>query len=189
MGERIDPEHVMVRRATIQDVSEIVRMLADDKLGRHRERYADPLPEAYYRAFQRIEADPSAELVVAEVNGAVVGTLHLSFLTYLTHEGGTRAQIEAVRVDRLYRGRGLGEYLIRWAIERARAQGCNLVQLTTNAARADAHRFYERLGFVGSHVGMKLDLLVRSGQADGVRERVGLDRKLGSQQHVEDDET
>jgi GNAT superfamily N-acetyltransferase len=147
-----------VRRATRADLPAIVRLLFDDPLGRTREEYRDPLPEGYVRAFERIDADPRVELVVVELDGAIVGTLQLMFLPHLTRGGGTRAQVEAVRIDGRYRNRGLGGELMRWAIERARAEGCGLMQLTTNVARADAHRFYKRLGFVPSHVGMKLDL-------------------------------
>lgn len=147
-----------IRRATRADVPAIVRMLADDPLGQTRERFADPLPDSYYVAFAAIDADPRHELVVIEAAGAVVGTLHLTLLPYLTHQGGMRAQIEAVRVARHARSHGIGQILFEWAIARAREAGCHLVQLTTNASRGDAHRFYERLGFVGSHVGMKLDL-------------------------------
>lgn len=158
MSDPIKPEGVRVRPATRYDLPEIIRMLADDQLGQHRERYIDSLPQPYYDAFERIERDPHAELIVAEVNGAVAATLHLNFLTYLSHGGGTRAQIEAVRVDRLLRDRGLGERRLKWAIERSESKGCHLVQLTTNVARLDAQRFYKRLGFVPSHIGMKLDL-------------------------------
>lgn len=158
MTERVDEMNVTIRRATRVDIPDIVRLLADDPLGQHRESYSDPLPEIYFSAFERIDADPRNELMIAEVNGRVVGTLQLTLLPYLTYQGGTRAQIEAVRVDEAYRSRGLGRHLIEWAIERARQLGCHMVQLTTNAARPDALRFYERLGFVASHVGMKLEL-------------------------------
>ena len=158
MGERMDMSRVTVRRALRADLPDIVRLLADDPLGQSREQYRDPLPESYYEAFERIDADPRVELVVAEIDGEIVGTLQLMFLPHLTRGGGMRGQIEAVRVDERYRNRGLGRYLMAWAIDRAREQGCRMVQLTTNAARVDAHRFYERLGFVGSHVGMKLEL-------------------------------
>jgi GNAT superfamily N-acetyltransferase len=147
-----------IRRATRADVPAIVRLLADDELGRQRESATDPLPESYFSAFDAIDGDPRHELVVVERDGEVIGTLHLTFLPYLTYRGGTRAQIEAVRVDRRHRDLGVGQRLFTWAIGRAREQGCHLVQLTTNASRGDAHRFYERLGFVPSHIGMKLDL-------------------------------
>lgn len=151
-------ESLVIRRATRADVPEIVRLLADDPLGQQRERYAEPLPAAYESAFAAIDGDPRHALMVVEHQGAVIGTLHLTFLPSLSFRGGTRAQIESVRVDGRYRGQGIGAWLLRWAIERARQEGCRLVQLTTNASRSDAQRFYERLGFVASHVGMKIDL-------------------------------
>lgn len=147
-----------IRRATRDDVAAIVRLLADDMLGSQRERSEDPLPDAYYAAFEVIYADPNNELVVLEAAGEVAATLQLTFLRYLTFQGGKRAQIEAVRVDRRYRGSGLGSILFDWAIARARQEGCFIVQLTTNKQRVDAQRFYQRLGFVASHEGMKLDL-------------------------------
>jgi GNAT superfamily N-acetyltransferase len=158
MSQPIEHTDLTIRRATRADLPAIVRLLADDPLGKTRERDEEPLPQTYYTAFAAIDADPRNELVVVEATGEVVGTLQLTLLPYLTYQGGTRAQIEAVRVDRRYRSHGVGQQLFAWAIERARAAGCHLVQLTTNASRDDAHRFYARLGFVSSHVGMKLDL-------------------------------
>jgi ribosomal protein S18 acetylase RimI-like enzyme len=150
---------VAIRRATAADLPAIVRMLADDPLGRTRERYADLLPAAYVEAFRRIEAQADNEVLVAEVAGEVVGCLQLTLIPGLARLGMLRAQIEGVRVDGRRRGEGIGERLFQHAIERARAAGCGLVQLTTDAARPEAHRFYERLGFVASHVGMKLALM------------------------------
>ena len=158
MSQPVASAQLSIRRATRADVPAIVRLLADDPLGQQRERYADPLPTSYYAAFESIDQDRRNELVVVERQGEVVGTLQLTFLPYLTYQGGTRAQIEAVRVDRRFRSHGLGQQLFEWAIARAREAGCHLVQLTTNASRDDAQRFYTRLGFVASHVGMKLDL-------------------------------
>jgi GNAT superfamily N-acetyltransferase len=133
-------------------------MLADDDLGRQRERYGDPLPDAYASAFEQIETDPNHELIVAEHNGEVIGTLHLMFLPSISFQGGLRAQIESVRVDKPFQSQGIGSALMRWAMERARQRGAHIVQLTTHKSREDAHRFYERLGFKGSHLGMKLSL-------------------------------
>lgn len=147
-----------IRRATRDDVPEIVRLLADDPLGSRRENYQNPLPQSYYHAFDEINLDQHNELVVVEVNGEVIGTLQLTIIPYLTYQGGRRAQIEAVRVDQRYRSYGIGGRLFEWAITRAREEQCHLVQLTTDNIRSDAHRFYERLGFVASHAGMKLDL-------------------------------
>ncbi|MBV9927560.1 MAG: GNAT family N-acetyltransferase [Acidobacteria bacterium] len=151
-----------IRRATRDDVPEIVRLLADDPLGGRRESYQNPLPQSYYDAFDEINRDRHHELVVAEAEGEVIGTLQLTFIPSLTHQGGRRAQIEAVRVDRRYRSQGVGGRLFEWAITRAREERCHVVQLTTDKARPDAHRFYERLGFVATHAGMKLDLTTPS---------------------------
>jgi ribosomal protein S18 acetylase RimI-like enzyme len=157
---------IVIRRATRADVANIVRLLADDPLGRQREQYHDPLPQAYYDAFEIIDGDPRNELVVVEHNGEVIGTLQLTFLPGLSFRGGTRAQIEAVRVDQGYRSQGIGQRLLQWAIARARQAQCHVVQLTTHASRDDAQRFYQRLGFVASHVGMKLDLQQQIGDYD-----------------------
>ncbi len=147
-----------VRRATRSDIPVIVRLLADDMLGHHREHVTDPLPLSYFTAFEAIDRDEHQELVVVENSDGVIGTLHLSFLQYLTYQGGLRAQIEAVRVAQPYRRHGVGQFLCSWAIRRAREKHCHMVQLTTHANRSDAHRLYERLGFVPSHIGMKLEL-------------------------------
>jgi ribosomal protein S18 acetylase RimI-like enzyme len=146
------------RAATLADLPEIVRMLSDDFLGASRERYETPLPESYLNAFGEIDADKNNELIVAELDGRVVGALQITFTPSISFQGGKRATVESVRVDAPYRGRGLGRELMLWAIDRARKENCVFVQLTTNADRTDAHRFYENLGFVGSHLGMKLYL-------------------------------
>ena len=146
---------ITIRRAVAADVHPIVAMLADDPLGAQREKPGDP---AYLKAFEVIDSDPHQHLAVAEAGGEVVGTLQLTFTAGLSRLGMTRATVEAVRVRSDQRGNGLGERLVRWAIDEARARGCGMVQLTTDASRVDAHRFYERLGFTASHVGMKLVL-------------------------------
>jgi len=150
---------ILIRRATRADVPAIVRLLADDMLGRQRERPEEPLLPAYYAAFAALDADPRHELIVVEHEGAVIGTLHLTVLPSLSFQGRPRAQIESVRVAAGHRSRGIGGQLFAWAIARARESGCHVVQLTTNASRADAQRFYTRLGFAPSHIGMKLDLM------------------------------
>ncbi|KAA2253651.1 GNAT family N-acetyltransferase [Solihabitans fulvus] len=130
-------------------------LLAADPIGEQRERPGDP---AYLAAFDELDADPRQLLVVADRNGEVVGTMQLTFTPGLSRLGMTRTTVEAVRVRSDQRGNGLGQRLLEWAIEESRARGCGLVQLTTDGRRADAHRFYERLGFTPSHVGMKLAL-------------------------------
>ena len=146
------------RHATREELPEIVRMLADDFLGAARERDETPLPESYIKAFEEIEADKNNELIIAETDGEIVGTLQITFTPSISFQGGKRATVESVRVDGKFRGRGIGKELMLWAIERARKENCIAVQLTTNAERADAHRFYENLGFKGSHLGMKFYL-------------------------------
>lgn len=146
------------RQATAADVPAIVGLLADDILGATRERFETPLPASYLQAFEEIDADPNNELVVACLDDVVVGVLQLTFIPYLTHQGSRRALIEGVRVARSHRSAGLGKQLFEWAIARARERGCRMVQLTTDKTRPDARRFYEALGFVASHEGMKLAL-------------------------------
>jgi len=144
------------RRARSDDVPAIVHLLADDPLGAKRERDESPLPPAYLQAFRAVDGDPNNELVVACQGERVVGVLQLTFIPYLTYQGGWRALIEGVRVASGVRSQGVGKALIEWAIARARERGCIMVQLTTDKARVDAKRFYEGLGFVASHEGMKL---------------------------------
>lgn len=149
------------RRAWAEDLPAIVRMLADDPLGAKRERYEKPVPETYTRAFHAIDADPSHELVVAVQDEHVIGVLQLTFIPSLTYQGGWRALVEGVRVDRRVRSQGVGKALFEWAIARARERGCVMIQLTTDKSRPDAKRFYEGLGFVASHEGMKLHFTPR----------------------------
>jgi ribosomal protein S18 acetylase RimI-like enzyme len=151
-------KEITFRPVTRADLPSIVRLLADDELGSQRERYEDPLPQAYYAAFEQIDIDPNHELVVAELNGEVIGTLHLMFLASISFQGSLRAQIESVRVDKNYRNQGIGNEMMKWIIQRAGERGAQVVQLTTHRSREDAHRFYEKLGFKASHLGMKLSL-------------------------------
>lgn len=145
-----------VRAAVADDVPAIVGMLADDPLGAQRESPDDLAP--YLTALERLAADPNQHLVVAVREGRVVGTLQLTIIPGLSRRGSTRSIIEGVRVHADERGSGLGTQLIEWAIDESRRQNCQLVQLTSDATRTDAHRFYERLGFEASHVGFKLPL-------------------------------
>jgi len=149
---------VFFRLAKRDDLSSVVRMLAEDDLGSQRERYEDPLPDSYIKAFEEIDKDPNHELIVAESNGEVIGTLHLIFIPSISYQGSLRAQVESVRVDRKCRGEGIGSDMMKWVIARAKGCDAHLVQLTTHRSREDAHRFYERLGFTKSHLGMKLSL-------------------------------
>ncbi|WP_430967959.1 GNAT family N-acetyltransferase [Spongiimicrobium sp. 2-473A-2-J] len=150
---------MIIRKATEIDIPALVEMMANDPLGRLREDYRDPLPQTYYEAFYRIDADPNQELVVMENEGQqIIGTLQLSLIPYLTYQGGIRAQIEAVRVHEDHRGKGIGQKLFEWAIARAKERRAHVVQLTTDKKRPEALKFYEKLGFKASHEGMKLHL-------------------------------
>jgi len=148
-----------IRRANQKDVPAIVELIANDELGRLRENFKTPLPQQYINAFDNINSDQNQELIVMlNDSGTVIGTLQLSFIQYLTYQGGIRAQIEAVRVHENYRNKGIGQELIKWAIDRAKEKGAHVVQLTTDKKRDAAVKFYEKLGFIASHEGMKLHL-------------------------------
>ena len=147
---------ITIRRARRDDVGIIVALLADDPLGGARERLEDPLPASYFQAFERLDRDPNIQLVVAEEAGVVVGCLQLCILPGLSSQGASRALIEDVRVASPRRGCGIGEQLVRWAVSEARGKGCALLELLTHYSRTDAQRFYERLGFHRSHVGMTM---------------------------------
>ncbi|MBD9387945.1 GNAT family N-acetyltransferase [Agrobacterium sp. AGB01] len=146
------------RAAKIEDLAAIVAMLADDILGKDREDSSTPPNPRYVSALQAIIADPNQMQVVAELNGELVGTMQLSFIPGIARMGAWRGQIEGVRTRAGHRGAGIGQAMFEWAIEECRQRGCSLVQLTTDKDRPDAHRFYEKLGFVATHLGYKLKL-------------------------------
>ena len=148
---------ITIRDARRDDVGVIVAMLADDPLGSARERLEDPLPASYFRAFEALEHASHIQLVVAEdEDGAVIGCLQLCILPGLSSQGASRGLIEDVRVAAHCRSGGVGEKIVQWAVTEARAKGCALVELLTHNTRVDAQRFYARLGFQPSHVGMTL---------------------------------
>jgi len=145
------------RPATSEDLSKIVHMIADDELGKSRENFQNPLPKEYLLAYSNIESDKNQELIVVEDDeDEIIRTLQLSFIQYLTYRGGVRAQIEAVRIRKDKRGIGLGKQMFEWAIQRAKKRKAHLLQLTTDKKRPKAIKFYEDLGFISSHEGMKL---------------------------------
>ena len=154
------------RQATIDDLPEVVRLLADDFLGTTRENPEEPLNENYVEAFKEIDDSDTNELIVvlselpASAGSAkkIVGTMQLTFIPGISRLGARRLLIEAVLVDGKLRGGGIGKQMMEWALERAKKAGCQSVQLTSDNSRKDAHRFYENLGFKGSHLGMKLSL-------------------------------
>jgi len=147
------------RKAEIKDLERIVELLADDKLGNMREAFRSPLPAEYITAFNKISEDKNQELIVLEgKDEKIIGCLQLTFIQYLTYRGGIRAQIEGVRIDKNERSQGLGKKMIKYAIQRAKERGAQLLQLTTDKVRPEALKFYENLGFISSHEGMKLHL-------------------------------
>jgi ribosomal protein S18 acetylase RimI-like enzyme len=148
----------IIRRAIAADVPGIVALLVDDDLGRGREDASEAALPRYQSAFATLDRDPNQLPVVLLIDGRVRGYLQITLIPGLSRQGMWRGLIESVRIDKALRGQGLGDQLMRFAIEECRARGCKLVQLTTDKTRADAHRFYTRLGFVASHQGMKLAL-------------------------------
>ncbi|MBX0315395.1 GNAT family N-acetyltransferase [Planococcus glaciei] len=149
---------VEFKNAVREDLDRIVEMLADDVLGKERERFEQPLPNFYIQAFEAIEADPNNELIVACLNGEIVGVQQITFTPYIARQGSWRATIEGVRTAASVRGKGIGRQMISWAIERAKERGCRMVQLTSDKQREDALRFYGQLGFEATHEGLKLQL-------------------------------
>ncbi|MCG1029137.1 GNAT family N-acetyltransferase [Virgibacillus halodenitrificans] len=146
------------KKAEIQDLHKIIELLADDELGRKRERLEDPLPESYIKAFNAIQGDPNNELILAVLAEEIVGVLQITFTPYLTYQGGWRATIEGVRTNKFLRGKGIGTQMIEWAIHLAKERGAHVVQLTTDKQRPEALEFYKQLGFRASHEGLKLHL-------------------------------
>lgn len=142
--------------ASREHLSSIVSLLVDDQFGAGREIAGDELDERYVAAFAAIEADPNNELIIAEHDGSVVGTLQITYAPNLTHKGTTRATLEGVRVASSLRSSGIGTRMLNWAIERCQSRGCRLIQLTTDLERDDAMQFYRRLGFKHTHTGLKL---------------------------------
>jgi len=146
-----------IRPAIRQDLPQIIQLIANDKLGKLREDYQNPLPKHYYDAFDLINKDKNQELmVIVDDQNEIIGTLQLTFVQYLTYKGGIRAQIEAVRVKENQRGKGIGEKLFNWAISRSKEKRAHLLQLTTDKKRPEALNFYLKLGFKPTHEGMKM---------------------------------
>lgn len=147
-----------IRTATDADLPALVDMLADDVLGTSREDASRPLNPTYLEAFAAIAADPYNDIIVGEIGGEVIAMMQFTVIPSISFMGRSRAQIESVRVAADFRGKGYGRQMFKWAIDEGRRRNCHLAQLTTNAARKDAARFYEELGFTASHTGMKMVL-------------------------------
>lgn len=149
---------IKFEKATIDDIDTIIALLADDPLGHIREDASLAARPCYLKAFAAIESDTNNMLVAIKKDNRTIGCLQLTFISYLTHKGSMRCLIEGVRVHKDYRGQKIGQTAFEWAIAYAKTKGCNMVQLTTDKSRPDALKFYEKLGFIASHEGMKLHL-------------------------------
>jgi GNAT superfamily N-acetyltransferase len=154
------PPDLRIRSAELADVPALVALLVQDVVGarRRRDDLGPPLPPEYVEAFTAIRADANTLLIAVELEGRIVGTMQLTFVRQLSHRGGMACTVEAVRVAAGLRSRGIGAAMMDWAQAEATRRGCFRVQLTSHGDRRDAHRFYQRLGFVASHVGFKRDL-------------------------------
>jgi ribosomal protein S18 acetylase RimI-like enzyme len=152
------PVDLMFRDAMAGDVPAIVKLLADDPLGKKRENAADPLPQSYWDAFAAITADPRSKLIVVERDRRVVGTMQLTFIASMTHQGAERLLVETVNVARDMRSQGIGEAMVRWAIEAAKARGVKHVTLSSHKSRRRAHEFYQSLGFKKTHHGFRYEI-------------------------------
>lgn len=154
------PAELIIRDAMAADIPAVVGLLADDERGRKREVVADPLPQSYADAFAAITADPRSKLVVAELDRdrRAVGTMQLAFIPGMTYQGSERLIVMALFVAQDFRGQGIGEAMIHWAIDAAKARGCRFISINTHKSRERAHKFYKRLGFKPSHVGFTQEL-------------------------------
>lgn len=149
---------ISFRKAEFDDLKAIIHLLYHDELGQARESLEDSVYSLYERAFKQISKDPNQYLLVAESDDKILGTCHLTFMPSLTFQGSKRMNIEAVRVQSDWRSCGLGEKMLQHAIKMARDKECKLVQLATNTQRQRAKKFYEKLGFEATHVGMRMYL-------------------------------
>ncbi len=149
---------INIRIAKKEDLQAIVKLIADDDIVGSREIYSEPLNEIYIKAFDTIDKDSNNELIIAESESKILGTLQITYIPYIINKGQYRALIEAVMISQESTGMGIGTKMMKWAIQLAKDKKCCIVQLTTNKKRLDAHRFYERLGLKSTHEGMKLEL-------------------------------
>ena len=147
--------NIIIRKACKNDIDSIVSLLIDDELGAIREELGHP---NYLIAFNKINNDPQQLLIVCELDSKIIGTAQLTIIPYISRKGICRGLIEAVRVHSLYRGKGIGKQMFKWLINESRQRGCKLVQLTTDKSRIEALNFYKSLGFIDTHIGMKLEL-------------------------------
>ena len=146
------------RQAAEADLPFIIRLITDDAVRVTEDKPDEPFHPRYVAALRELEADPNQLMMVAVLEGEAVGTIQLTFIPGISSLGQKRCLVEAVHISPAHRSKGLGSEMMHWAIAQARDRGCGMVQLTSNKKRLDAHRFYERLGFLKSHEGFKYHL-------------------------------
>ncbi|MGQ8634497.1 GNAT family N-acetyltransferase [Agrobacterium sp. DKPNP3] len=151
-------ENLIIRTAREDDLPALAAIFAADEIGGHGDTADESARPDYLAAFRAIEASPSETLYVAELDGEVVGTFQTAILTKLVGRGAKSMVIEAVQTRADMRGRGIGAVMINYCLDEARRQGLKAAHLTSNMARLDAHRFYERLGFEKRHLGFRMTL-------------------------------
>lgn len=149
---------VIIRPAEERDIDAIIALFADDSLGGHGDTVDPAARPAYRAAFEKISQSPTDMLYVAELDGQVAGTFQTTLITTMSGRGGCSLTISAVQTRADLRGRGIGSAMMRFAVARAREAGADKAQLVSSKRRVDAHRFYERAGFVSSHVGFQMKL-------------------------------
>ncbi len=162
---------IVFRQGERNDLNQIIRLLADDPLSGDLESAqdisAERIPKACQQAWEDVVASKENQILVAAKGVQVIAVLQLTMIPSLTLRGSRRAQIEGVRVASAYRSQGVGSQLMRWAIDLAKEENCELVQLTMDRRRERAIDFYRRLGFVASHEGFKMQLDAQAGPDDG----------------------
>ncbi len=151
------PENLIIRKACAVDIDPLVRLInAGGPEDKPRQNLPEELPSTYFEAFELIDQDTNQYLMVAELNGEIVGTFQLTYLYHLAAAARPDAQLEAIHVKGALRGKGIGTTMLQWALEHANSKGVRRVQLTTDKRRIEAHSLYKRLGFTFSHQGAKL---------------------------------
>lgn len=154
--ELMQRDRLIIREASKEDLPSIIKFLGVDEISGSREGFSTEVNEKHLNAFEEISKDNNNELIVAEHEDKVVGTLQITYITYLTGQGETRALVESMMVCPENRGKGIGSELMKWAIERAQSKNCGIIQLTSHNDRSKAHNFYKRFGFTPTHLGFKL---------------------------------
>lgn len=151
-------QDILIRKAEKNDIEAILQIMLEDMIGEKEDYDGNKIHENYIKAFETINRNDWQYLAVAVQNSKVIGTFQLSFIPNIIYTGALICLVEAVLVSSEYRGKGIGSYMMKWAIDTAKEKGCRLVELTSNKLRNDAHRFYKQLGFIATHEGFKLDL-------------------------------